>query len=194
MAPTTEKTIDVRLNELEDKLRSSEFRNSEGLGNEVSFYIFDYDPADEYRVREYLNILMGRNVPNLKFVNIYSLIIDLLKNKGYLEKAFDFEKRKGTGFACTVVYRTLGISTAHDQLANAIKEIVEPGDILIITGVGEAYPIVRGHTILNNLLGKITQNPLVMFYPGRYTGQSLTLFNQINNDNYYRAFQIVGRK
>jgi hypothetical protein len=30
-----------------------------------------------------------------------------------------------------------------------------------------------------------------MFYPGRYDGQSLRLFNALVDDNYYRAFSLV---
>ena len=48
--------------------------------------------------------------------------------------------------------------------------------------------------ILNNLHSVITSNPVIMFYPGSYNGQSFKLFNKLENDNYYRAFQFVGRK
>jgi hypothetical protein len=30
-----------------------------------------------------------------------------------------------------------------------------------------------------------------MFYPGRYDGLSLKLFNKLSDDNYYRAFRLV---
>ena len=75
-----------------------------------------------------------------------------------------------------------------------IKSEVEPNKIIIITGMGKCYGIVRGHTILNNLHSIITSNPLIMFYPGSYNGQSFKLFNKLENDNYYRAFQLVRRK
>jgi hypothetical protein len=35
------------------------------------------------------------------------------------------------------------------------------------------------------------QTPLVMFYPGRYDGQSLRLFGKLKNNHYYRAFKLV---
>jgi hypothetical protein len=35
------------------------------------------------------------------------------------------------------------------------------------------------------------ETPLVLFYPGIYDGQSLSLFGQIKQDNYYRAFKLV---
>ena len=74
------------------------------------------------------------------------------------------------------------------------NEVTDQNQIVIITGIGKCYGIVRGHTILNNLHSIITNNPLIMFYPGSYNGQSFKLFNKLENDNYYRAFQFVGRK
>ena len=79
-------------------------------------------------------------------------------------------------------------------IVKKIKSEVEPNHIIIITGIGKCYGIVRGHTILNNLHSVITNNPLIMFYPGYYDGQSFKLFNKLENDNYYRAFQLVSRK
>ena len=75
-----------------------------------------------------------------------------------------------------------------------IREEVQTDQIILITGIGKCYGIVRGHTILNNLHSVITNNPLIMFYPGSYDGQSFKLFNRLENDNYYRALQFVGRK
>ena len=57
--------------------------------------------------------------------------------------------------------------------------------MIFITGIGKIYPIVRAHDILNNL--NITDVPLVVFYPGKYTGTNLKLFTEIDDTNYYRA-------
>ena len=62
-----------------------------------------------------------------------------------------------------------------------------------ITGIGESYGIVRGHTVLNNLQSVITENPLIMMFPGRFTEQSFQLFNKLENDNYYKAFRLIER-
>lgn len=35
--------------------------------------------------------------------------------------------------------------------------------------------------------------PVVLFYPGNYDGQELVLFGEIKDDNYYRAFKLVGQ-
>ena len=65
------------------------------------------------------------------------------------------------------------------------------GDVVIIGGVGRVYPYMRSHNVLNNLQHVFDDVPVVLLYPGEYSGQSLTLFGEFEDDNYYRAFNIV---
>lgn len=189
------KTINTRLQEMTVKLGSSEFLNSFGLGNEINFHVFDYDPEDEYLVRDYIdNYLLKRTSLNIKVFDIYEIILEILKEKGFLEKVFEYEKSKGTKYVNNVIAKTLGISSNSDLIVKKIKNNIEPGQIIMITGMAKCYGIVRGHTILNNLHSVITSNPLIMLYPGIYNGQSFKLFDKLENDNYYRAFQFISRK
>ena len=68
--------------------------------------------------------------------------------------------------------------------------------VMFLSGVGEIYPYIRSHTILNNLQSTAKQQPTVMFFPGTYThsletGASLDLFGRLRDDKYYRAFNIL---
>ena len=63
--------------------------------------------------------------------------------------------------------------------------------MLLLTGVGAAYPMLRSHTLLAGLQATMKDKPVVMFYPGRYDGFSLRLFNKLADDHYYRAFRLV---
>lgn len=189
------KSINMRLQEMTNKLSSKELFESKGLGNEINFHVFDYDPEDEYIVRDYLdNYLLKKTKLNIKVFDIYDIIIDILKEKGFLKKCFDYETKKGVKYLNTIISKTIGIGSSNDLILKKIKSEVELNQIIIITGMGKCYGIIRGHTILNNLHSVITNNPLIMFYPGSYNGQSFKLFNKLENDNYYRAFQFVGRK
>lgn len=189
------KTINARLDEMTKKLSDPKLFESNGLGNEINFHVFDYDPEDEYVVREYLNnYLLNKKNLKLKVFDIYDMIIEILEEKGFLNKVFEFEKNKGTKYLNELISKTIGIGSANDLILKKIKNNIEPDEIIIITGIGKCYGIVRGHTILNNLHSVVTTNPLVMFYPGSYDGQSFKLFNVLKNDNYYRAFQFVSRK
>lgn len=190
------RSINDRLQEMTDKIASGQVIESTNLGNEINFRVFDYDPEEEYVVRDYLyNYLLKRN-KNIQVFDIYDIIVDILKQKGFLEKTFEYEKKKGAKFVNSIIQKTLAISSNNDLIIKYIKENLEneEGKIIIITGMGKCYGIVRGHTILNNLQSVITENPVIMFYPGTYNGQSFRLFNKLENDNYYRAFQLVSRK
>ena len=67
----------------------------------------------------------------------------------------------------------------------------EHGDILLITGVGKVYPFMRSHNILDNIQHIFSDIPVVMLYPGAYNGQALSLFDEFNDGNYYRAFNMI---
>lgn len=82
--------------------------------------------------------------------------------------------------------------TAKDSLiVNYIMERTPEKAIVFLVGIGKCYPILRSHTVLNNLHQVIDNVPVVMFYPGKYDGQELILFGEIKDDNYYRAFKLV---
>ena len=66
----------------------------------------------------------------------------------------------------------------------------EPGDVILITGVGEVYPFLRAHDLLNNMLADFGDVPVVIAYPGSFNGQQFRLFNRLGADSYYRAFDI----
>jgi len=40
-------TVEKRLEQLDGLIREPHLLNNQGIGNEIGFYIFDYDPKDE---------------------------------------------------------------------------------------------------------------------------------------------------
>lgn len=189
------KSVYTRLQELTNKLNDKALFETKGLGNEINFHVFDYNPEDEYIVREYLeNYLLKKTKLNIKVFDIYDMIIEILKEKGFLEKCFLYEDKKGAKYLNSIISKTIGIGSGNDLIIKKIKSEIEANQIIIITGIGKCYGIVRGHTILNNLHSVVTNNPLIMLYPGSYNGQGFKLFNKLESDNYYRAFQFVERE
>ena len=84
------------------------------------------------------------------------------------------------------------------HLAPAIKGRIaaEQFQILFLTGIGEVFPFVRSHTVLNNLQTVVADRPMLMFFPGRYEqfdilGSSFVLFGRLKDDQYYRAKNIL---
>ena len=189
------KNINVRLQEMTNKLTDNKLFDIKGLGNEINFHIFDYDPEDEYIVRDYLyNYLSKREDLKIKIVDVYDVIMDLIKDSGILEQVIDFEKDDGANYANNLIYDFIGFGTNNNKLIQNIQKNLKDDETIILCGLGKSYGIVRGHVILNNLKSTIDKNPVIMMYPGVYTSQSFTLFNKIETGNYYRAFQLVGRE
>lgn len=185
-----------KFDKAEEIMQKPSFRENKGLGNEVGYYIFDYDAKHELYVRERIEYLRKKNdMANDEYkiivFDLYELIIDILNKKGYLEKCFEFEKTKGLERVTKSIGSMLRITASDNLIINHIKENTPEKAIVFLTGIGKCYPILRSHTVLNNLHQVVDHVPVVLFYPGKYDGQELVLFGEIKDDNYYRAFKLV---
>lgn len=189
-------SLEQRLDKVEEVIKKPSFRSNKGLGNEVGYYIFDYPADQELLVRERVEYIRRKNETAISgfhviVFDLYDIVISILEDKGYLEKCFEFEKTKGFERITKAVGNTLRITSADSLIVKYIKERTTDDAVVFITGIGKCYPILRSHTVLNNLHQVIDNVPVVMFYPGKYDGQELVLFGEIKDDNYYRAFKLV---
>ena len=189
-------TLEERLVKAEAMIKKPSFRKNKGLGNEVGYYIFDYPPEQELLVRERVEYIRKKNEQSddeyrIVVFDLYEIIIEILKEKGYLEKCYEFEKKRGFDRITKAVGNMLRITAKDSLIVNYIRERTPEKAIVFLVGIGKCYPILRSHTVLNNLHQVIDNVPVVMFYPGKYDGQELILFGEIKDDNYYRAFKLV---
>lgn len=180
---------------IKDKIRDPKFLEGSGLGNEINFRIFDYDPKDEMVVREHVKRLIkdfSAPASHMKIAefDLYRMFIEMTKEEGLFEELFDFEFTEGKN----ELFSALKDFAKPKYFANKIKEDSEHYNVIFITGVGKVFPFLRSHSVLNNLHEVIEEKPVIMFYPGIYNAQDLNLFGKIKDDNYYRAFPLVDRK
>ncbi|MED1410810.1 DUF1788 domain-containing protein [Bacillus paramycoides] len=191
------RSISERLDEIFPKITDTSFRENKGLGNEIGFYIFDYDPKYEMLVREHIVYMQERlkddRSLHIREFDLYEVMLEILERKGYLQKNIDMEQKKGSDFILNATRKALRLTSNNDLVVQYITDRVQPNDIVFLTGVGKVFPIIRSHTILNNLHKAIDKVPLVMFFPGTYDGLELVLFGEIKDDNYYRAFQLIDK-
>lgn len=188
--------LDDRLDLAEKKIKEPKFRENRGLGNEVGYYIFDYPAEEELYVRERINYIQKRNEDSgdeyrIIIFDLYDIMIKILEGKKYLDKCYSIEQKKGFQKVSNAVANLMKVNSTDGMIVNYIKEHTPEKAIVFITGIGKCYPIIRSHTVLNNLNLVIDKVPVVLFYPGKYDGQELVLFNEIKDDNYYRAFKLV---
>lgn len=190
------RNIDDRLAKIEEKITDKDFLKNKGLGNEVGYYIFDYSPKDELYIRShiaYLKEKINKSNSGIKIIefDLYNIVINVLKERGYLQKCFDFEKSKGIDYTFEAIIKMLRLTNKSNLLVNHLVENTPENSVVFITGVGKCFPFVRSHNVLNNLHQVLDSVPVVMFFPGEYSGQDLQLFGTIKDDNYYRAFKLV---
>ena len=187
-------TFKNRLDKILDRVTSDELLSNKGLGNEIGFYIFDYPPEFEMEMREHVKFII-RQLPkkksDLKFkhINLFELVISYLKQRKLLNRSIQIQLKKGNQELLKAIKGILGA----DKVARAFVAAAEPEnrDLILVSNVGSVYPLLRSHNLLNNLHSLMGDTPLVMFYPGTYTGQGLRLFGKLKEVNYYRAFQLV---
>ncbi len=182
-----------RLDKLKARMQEDSFLRGEGLSNEVNIHIFCYDPADEMAVRYFVEqIVSDQDLKcNVKENNLYKIFLKLCEDRRLLDKIPGLEKSKGSEF---VLKNLAGKAASAKNFVDEIcKEPFLDGDVILITGVGEAFPFIRSHDVLNTIQpqnsGKV---PIVVMYPGTFDGRDVRLFNKLEKKGYYRAFNVVG--
>ena len=179
-------------------ITSERFLTKQGLGNEVPFFICPF-PAEEglTMIEDRLDLVerIGHAGVTALDLSLYDISLGLLEERGILEDVLaaepDMEKSE---------LRELlqGVLDVHEHLIPKIAEAIaaQPHDVIFLSGVGEVYPYIRSHNVLNNLQSTAKDKPTVLFFPGSYThstatGGSLDLFGLLHDDKYYRAFNIL---
>ncbi len=188
--------LEERLELLKQKVQEDDFLNAKGLGNEIPFWIFDYPPEKELLVRETID-KMSHNLKkwsvNVLVIDLYEMCLELLENRISADKIFEFENKKGSD----ELLNKLKIMLKPETIKRAIQIKMESSgniQLMFLTGVGKAWPLVRSHSILNNLQPVLGNVPLVTFYPGEYDNHELSLFGKFKDANYYRAFRLINEK
>lgn len=188
-------TLEERLNQILPRITSRDFLESKGLGNEIGFWIFDYPPEREMDVRGFLSgtvvPALGKQAPPIRcaVIDLLELVTELLEERKLLDKAIAMQQSKGDDGALAALRSVLKEDKLAQKIAN--QHDIPALDLLVLTGVGAAYPMLRTHTLLSALHPIMGNTPLLMFFPGRYDGHSLRLFNTLAEDHYYRAFRLV---
>lgn len=185
-----------RLDQMENAIRKPSFRQSIGRANEVNYWVFDYPPEKELEVRERIEYLKKKNARGtedftLVVFDLYDMIMDYLDEKDFSNSMIRYEKRRGFDYIVRAVSTSMKMNEDDSVIIEKILEQTPENAIVFLTGVGKCYPILRSHKILNNLHQSSLKAPVVLFFPGTYTEQELILFNEIKDDNYYRAFKLV---
>lgn len=181
-----------------EKLNDAAFLANKGLGNEAGIFTFCYDPSLETAARDFFRRLVddshagklgaGDVRANLVECNLYDILLDIAEKKRVIDRLPAQEEKRGSDGVLKQIQR---IATPEAYVEAMDWNPHAPGDVLLITGVGEAYPFVRVHNVLNNMQSAFRDVPVVVAYPGTFDGGSLNLFGKLRDGNYYRAFDLI---
>lgn len=187
---------------LSEVLSAPAFLNNQGLNNDIPFHICPFEPtlASEVvlLIRQLTNYLKTMEISKQVLeINLYDLTIGILKKEGDWEWLLENEQTLSRTELKEELQSILDVETVLiPEMAERMTGSVF--DVLFITGVGEVFPYIRSHNILNNLQPLAKEKPTLLFFPGIYQhslakGASLDLFGRMTDDKYYRAFNILDR-
>ncbi|WP_431797012.1 DUF1788 domain-containing protein [Microbacterium kunmingense] len=178
-------------------MSGSRFRNKEGLIGEDPYFIYPYDPRDALEIaasKKRIKTKLAQKGIEVLEVNLYDLVVEVLQERGVWDDLIELEP-----------------TISKDDFREGLRSMLDPGDdlapairaklaaqafdIFFLTGIGEVFPFIRSHSVLNNLQTVAGDKPMLMFFPGSYEqsktlGSSLVLFGSVPDDNYYRAKDI----
>lgn len=208
----SQQSLAKRFDHLREVIASPRFLQMRGLNNDLPFYICEFKASEAFEIqrmrRQLVNTLAGLQVECLQGrgvkvleINLYDLTIDMLK------------EREGSSEGASLWAEILAVEpqvekeALNELLQNVLdikghlipeigKRLAQSDyDVLFLSGIGEVFPYIRSHNVLNNLQSIAKDKPTVMFFPGEYRhsleqGASLELFGLLHDDKYYRAFNI----
>jgi hypothetical protein len=193
--------IATRFDHLLNVISSQRFLRMESIGKEVPFFVVPYCPTEHLEIEaihgQLINRLRHKGIRVLE-INLYDLSKELMDVEGDWQHWIGNE---ATTSKVDLLEALQNLTDAETKLAPAIASKISESefDVLFLSGVGEVFPYIRSHTVLNNLQSVAKSHPMVMFFPGDYShsledGASLDLFGRLHDDKYYRAFNIFERE
>ncbi|MGO1311408.1 MAG: DUF1788 domain-containing protein [Brevibacterium aurantiacum] len=179
-------------------LSGDRFLKMEGLSNEVPFFIYPYESEhalDVAKAKKRVKNRLASSGIEVREINLYDLSVEVLKARRDWDEVLEVEPELDKVEFTEMLQSMLN---PQQHLAPAIRARLADGDfdIVFLTGIGEVFPYIRSHNVLNNLQSVVVGRPMLMFFPGRYEqsdtlGSSLVLFGRLKDDQYYRAKNIL---
>ena len=175
------------------QVTTKKFLDMQALGGEEPFFIYSFDPQKQDFITSETKRLKKRVEEvgySVLVINLYQLSINMLEKRNMLKKVLEKEQSLPKHKLLQTLTNILDVETKiMPEIQNLVNE--NKTSMVFIEGVGEVYPFIRSHIIINNLQKVITDRPTIMFFPGKFDGHTLVLFNKVHDDNHYRAFNII---
>ncbi len=182
--------INERLDELRNLIQDKDFQEGKGLSNEVNIRIFCYDPKEEMAVRHFMNRLCAEPSPDYKLMvnDLYQIFLSICEDMGIADAIPDMEESEGSEYLLEQLRASIG---EHDFIEKMKYASHEKGDVVVLIGVGDVYPFMRVHSLLEAMQADFSDVPILVLYPGTFDGHYLKLFDRLEANDYYRGFNVI---
>lgn len=182
-------SLKERLDLLREEIQKDDFLDGKGLSNEVNIRIFCYAAEDEMTVVHFINQLKTDPSLSCRLVecNLFKTFLSICGDLDITDAIPDMEESDGGLFLLEQLHSAIGEGEFIDKIQYAPHK---RGDILLLTGVGDVFPFMRVHSLLEALQPYFSDIPILVMYPGEFDGHYLQLFGRLAPNDYYRAFNI----
>ena len=120
--------------------------------------------------------------------NLYETFLDLCDDIDITDAISEMEEADGKDFLLEQLHSAIGEGEFIEKIQ---YEPHRPGDVLLLTGVGDAFPFMRVHSLLEALQPYFSDIPILVMYPGTFDGSYVRLFDKLTPNPYYRAFNEI---
>ena len=182
--------IKMRLDKVRALIQKTELLEGKGTSNEENIRIFCYEPENEMVVRHFVNQLETDQSLDCHLIvcNLYKLFLSICDDMDITDAIPDMEEADGSAYLLEQLNSAIGNGEFIDKIQ---YEPHEPGDVLMMTCVGEVFPFMRINTLLEALQPYFSDVPILVMYPGEFDGRHVKLFNRLTPNDYYRAFNVI---
>lgn len=179
-----------RLDNLRQAIQEPDFLEGKGLSNEVYIRIFCYDAEDEMIVHHFVEQVKTDQTMNCRLIdcNLYKIFLSLCDDLDIMDAIPEMEEADGQKYLLEQLHSAIGTDEFIEKMQYSPHQ---RGDILMLTGVGDVFPFMRVHTLLEALQPYFSDVPILVLYPGKFDGHYLKLFDRLQPNDYYRAFNII---
>jgi hypothetical protein len=185
-------TIAQKFDHLFTRITAPDFMEGKKLGGEIASYITTHASEDHDVIADQIAALKNRLDKcgkTVVIVNLYEIVIEILREKNLLDRILE----KESGMSKSNLFKSLVSALEVTTVVRPFMErkIQDSGAaIVFLTGIGQVFPFIRAHTVLNNIQTLVSKTPLIAFFPGDYDGVRLKLFGRMQDQNHYRAINL----
>lgn len=165
------------------------------LGGELPLYIQTYPIQQQDEVDIQLTFLKSRFEKkgiSVIFIDAYhDICLRILKERDILEDILEMEAEHSSD--PIDLYDNIAYQMEPDEVKNIVEEKADDNPdakTIFIVGIDRAFPMLRAHVILSNMQQMASSHNIILFYPGSYNNQHMSLFDRLPQENYYRAYNL----